>query len=277
MKLQDFITLLLEDDIVLRTTANKPIVKAIKQRNPITFYYSGPYKPKKDSVKRGKRIKAEVVAMGLSKKGNLVVRAWVQPPSVSKKGFNEHGWRTFMVTRMSNIVIHPDETFDTTRPGYKPGDDKSMNVTYVTSDWTKTKPVKKEPAKPESPSKDLVKKADDAIKGVKDTMATKQRKPKPVEKPEPSKEKQDEPKKKEDEPTNTLPTPKPEVKPTPTPEEPPKEKVDLVKKAEDATSALKKSLELKQPKKKEKPSLNLTDIAKDLNKDAEEKKKEGNK
>jgi hypothetical protein len=276
MKLQDFITLLLEDEIALKTTANKPIVKAIKQRNPITFMYSGPYKPKKDSVKRGKRIKAEVVAMGLSKKGNLVVRAWVQPPSVSKKGFKKHGWRTFMVARMSNVVIHPDETFDTTRPGYKPGDDKSMNVTYVTSDWTKTKPVKKEPAKPES-SKDLVKKADDAIKGVKDTMVTKQRKPKPVEKPEPPKEKEPKPKEKEVKTTDNLPTPKPEVKPSPTPEEPPKEKVDLVKKAEDATASLKNSFALKQPKKKEKPSLNLTDIAKDLNKDAEEKEKEGNK
>lgn len=123
----------------------KPIVDAIKNRNPVTFYYSGPTKPEKDSVKRGVRIRAEVVAMGLSKGGNVIVRAYVQPPSVSKKGYSKTNWRTFRIDRMSNINVLSDETFDTKRPGYKEGAESNrgpMVTTYVTSDWSKTPEVK---------------------------------------------------------------------------------------------------------------------------------------
>jgi hypothetical protein len=123
----------------------KPLVDAIKNRNPVTFYYSGPKKPEKESVKSGTRIRAEVVAMGLSKRGNVIVRAYVQPPSVSKKGYSKTNWRTFIVDRMSNISVLTDETFDTKRPGYKEGAESNrgpMVTTYVTSDWTKTPDVK---------------------------------------------------------------------------------------------------------------------------------------
>lgn len=140
----------------------KPLVDAIKNRNPVTFYYSGPSKPEKESVKRGVRIRAEIVAMGLSKKGNVIVRAYVQPPSVSKKGYSKTNWRTFIVDRMSNINILTDEIFDTKRPGYKEGSESNkgpMVTTYVTSDWTKTPDVKTKetppPVKPEiKPSKE---------------------------------------------------------------------------------------------------------------------------
>ncbi len=147
--------ILLEDSLSGRKT--KPLVDAIKSRNPVTFYYSGPTKPEKDSVKRGVRIRAEIVAMGLSKKGNVIVRAYVQPPSVSKKGYNKTNWRTFIVDRMSNINVLTDETFDTKRPGYKEGAESNrgpMVTTYVTSDWTKTPDVKPKetppPVKPET-------------------------------------------------------------------------------------------------------------------------------
>ncbi len=134
---------IINEQNVLKGSRTKPLVDAIKNRNPVSFYYSGPRKPKKDSVKAGNRIKAELVAIGLSKRGNLIVRGWVQPPSVSKRGFNEHGWRTFMVSRMNNIQILTDETFDTKRINYKEGDDKTMSVTYVTSYWTKSPEIKK--------------------------------------------------------------------------------------------------------------------------------------
>lgn len=144
---------------VLDTTKTKPIVDAIKNRKKISFMYYGPQKPKKDSVKPGKRIKVEPVAIGLSKKGNLIVRAWVDIPSVSKKGFTKTHWRTFLVGRMRSIEI-TDEIFTNKRPDYKEGEDRTMSVTYVTSDWTnkpepitKTKPTPKpistEPVKPE--------------------------------------------------------------------------------------------------------------------------------
>lgn len=135
--------ILLEDSLSGRKT--KPLVDAIKNRNPVTFYYSGPKSPEKDSVKSGVRVRAEVVAMGLSKKGNVIVRAYVQPPSVTKKGYNKTNWRTFIVNRMSNINILSDEVFDNKRPGYKEGaesDRGPMVTTYVTADWTKTPDVK---------------------------------------------------------------------------------------------------------------------------------------
>jgi hypothetical protein len=133
---------ILEEQNILKTSKTKPIVDAIKNRNKISFFYTGPRKPAKDSVKPGKRIDVEAVALGLSKRGNLIIRGYVQSPSVSKKGFDRTGWRTFMVSRMSDLRIS-DETFDQKRPDYKEGDDRSMTVTYVTTDWTNKPEVKK--------------------------------------------------------------------------------------------------------------------------------------
>jgi hypothetical protein len=184
---------ILEEQNILRTSKTKPIVDSIKNRNKISFYYSGPNKPAKDSVKPGRRIDAEAVALGLSKRGNLIVRAYVQPPSVSKKGFDKTGWRTFMVGRMSDLRVS-DEKFDQKRPDYKEGDDNSMSVTYVTTDWT-NKPEIKKPRiiKPSAPK-----------------PTTKPTEPTPTE---PEVTTPQEPK------TTELPQPKPEVKPEPAPQD----------------------------------------------------------
>ena len=122
--------------------ASKPkaLANAIKKRNPISFFYNGP----RDQVQAGRRVKVEVVALGLSKKGNMIIRGWVQPPSRSKTGFTKNNWRTFMVSRLSQVEIFDQETFDTKRPGYKEGDDKSMSTTYVTSDWSEIPQVTKD-------------------------------------------------------------------------------------------------------------------------------------
>jgi hypothetical protein len=180
----------IEEQNILKTTKTKPIVDAIKNRNMITFYYSGPQKPKKDSVKNGYRVKAEAVALGLSKKGNLIVRAWVQPPSVSKKGFAKHGWRTFIIGRMSNVEI-TDEVFNGKRPDYKEGSDNSMTTTYVTTNWgtaSDTKKVEKPSptvTKPE-PAKPPVSKVSDKPTEIVPTEPVKPEElpqPKPEEKP----------------------------------------------------------------------------------------------
>ena len=122
--------------------ASKPkaLANAIKKRNPISFFYNGP----RDQVQAGRRVKVEVVALGLSKKGNMIIRGWVQPPSRSKTGFSKNNWRTFMVSRLTQVEIFDEETFDIKRPGYKEGDDKSMSTTYVTSDWSQTPEVPKD-------------------------------------------------------------------------------------------------------------------------------------
>ena len=162
------------------------LVKAITNRNPITFYYSGP-REGKDSVKPGVRLRAEAVAMGLSKGGNVIIRMFIQPPSVSKKGYKETGWRTFSLDRMSNIQVISDEVFNTKRPGYKEGDESTtgpMVKTYVTSDWSEKNPT---------------------ITTTKPVIKT----PEPKEKIKPI--------------DTTLPQPKVIDKPTPTPQEEPKD------------------------------------------------------
>jgi hypothetical protein len=129
---------LLQESNILKTSKTQPLVDAIKQRHPITFYYSGPQKPEKERVLQGTRESGEPVALGLSKKGNLIIRVFVPSPNVSKKGLDKTQWRTFMVSRMSNVKINDEVTFDEKRPQYKEGNDDSMTVTYVTSDWTQT-------------------------------------------------------------------------------------------------------------------------------------------
>lgn len=120
------------------------LIRAIKGRNPVSFYYNGP----REEVLAGRRIKAELVAIGVTKKGNLVVRGWVQPPSISKKGFTDHGWRLFMLDRMSGIQVYEDETFDAKRPGLNQDGDKSLDVVYATSDWGVVPKVEKPKPQP---------------------------------------------------------------------------------------------------------------------------------
>ena len=215
---------IIEEQSILKTTKTKPIVDAIKNRKKITFYYYGPRTPKKDSVKAGYRVKAEAVALGLSKKGNLVMRAYVQPPSTSKKGFAKHGWRTFMLSRMNGAEI-TDEVFNEKRPGYKEGPDGGLSVTYVTTDWTKqpeTKKIKKPEPKvePTTAVKPPIEKPE--VKGEKPQPQVKSIEPKPAELPQPKPEvkptKTPEPPKEEPKPTE-LPQPKPEDKPVQNPED----------------------------------------------------------
>lgn len=152
MKLENFLEDIIEEQNypILKISRNRPLVDAIVNRHPITFYYSGPRKPKKKSVKAGYRVKAEPVAMGAHKTtGNLLVRAYIDDPSASKRGTpskvgkekSNYGWRTFLASRMSNVQILKDETFDTIRDKYNDGeDDKSMSVTYVKTDFSTTPP-----------------------------------------------------------------------------------------------------------------------------------------
>jgi hypothetical protein len=140
--------------------------RAIKNRTPVSFYYKGP----SGEVLPGRRIKVELVASGLTKKGNLAVRGYVQPPSVSKKGFQKHGWRTFLISRIApgSLNIYDEEQFNEKRPGYKEGDDSSFQVTYVKSDWG----FRQEP------------KTDDTITNVEPNQPEE---PKPTELPQPKK------------------------------------------------------------------------------------------
>jgi hypothetical protein len=218
----------IEEQNILKTTKTKPIVDAIKNRKKVDFYYSGPRKGR-NSVKSGKRESAELVAIGLSKKGNLIVRAYVDTPSVSKKGFEKTNWRTFMVSRMSDVKIS-DEKFDQKRPDYEEGADMSMSVTYVTSDWT-NKPEVKKPrivkSKPVVPSATAT---TEPTPSVEPTITTTPEEPKTTELPQPKTQTKPEKVVSKPEPTQTepeptepktqeLPQPKQTEKPVANPEE----------------------------------------------------------
>lgn len=183
---------LIQEQRSLGTPKTKPLVDAVKNRHPITFYYNGPQSPEKDRVLRGYRVEGEPVAIGLSKKGNLIVRVYVPSPNVSKKGFNKTHWRTFMVSRMSDLKVLNDKTFDNKREDYKDGSDDSMTVTYVTSNWTSQQQPTPEP-QPERPT----------------TEPTPQE---PTQQPTPEPQQTTEPE------TQELPQPKPDVKPDSTPD-----------------------------------------------------------
>jgi hypothetical protein len=187
MNLNKIFSIFLEEQETPKGKKSNTLVNAITNRNPITFYYSGPKEPAKDSVKPGVRIRAEVVAMGLSKGGNVIVRAYVQPPSVSKKGYSKTNWRTFRTDRMSNLQILQNETFDITRPGYKEGaesDKGPMVKTYVTSNWTKTPEVNE----PETPEPTITPEPKTDVKPSKEPL------PQPKTDDKPSQIPQDEPK-----------------------------------------------------------------------------------
>ena len=170
------------------------ITKAIKNRFLVSFYYNGP----KGEVLPGRRIKAELVALGLTKKGNLVARGWVQPPSISKRGYEKHGWRLFMLNRMSGIQIYEDETFDVKRPNLNDSGDKSLSVVYVTSDWGTLPTVpKKDDEKPKPETKPELPEPKPSVEPDME--------PEPDTEPEPTIEPE-------------LPEPKPESKPPITPD-----------------------------------------------------------
>jgi hypothetical protein len=239
---------------LLKTTRNKPIADAILNRKKITFYYTGPRRPKKDNVKAGYRVKVEPVAMGLNKKGNLVLRAWVDKPSTSKRGFEAktvidrntkqkkvvpgNHWRTFILSRTSSVQV-TDETFDVKRPGYNEDGDKSMSVVYVKTDWGKAVKPKKEVKPKAEPTK----------------VTTKVPKKEPEVEPEVT-------------PTE-LPTPEPKTKPSaqPTGEVPPVEKPTVEPKPTEVPQQEKPTAEpvaptnqnLPQPKPEEKPPVNPED------------------
>ena len=113
----------------------KVLTDAIKNRRKISFYYNGPSKPRKDSVKPGRRILVEPTTLGLTKKGNLAFKGFVQPPSVTKTGFAKHGWRTFLLNRIHRLEL-TDDTFER-RPDYKDGEDSSFSKVMVKTDFAK--------------------------------------------------------------------------------------------------------------------------------------------
>lgn len=194
------------------------IKNAVINRRRIKFYYAGPRKGK-DSVKAGGRYEVEPVAMGLTKKGNMAIRGWVNNTgSVTKTGFEKGQWRTFLLARMHQLDV-TDDIFDEKRPGYKEGDDSSFKVTYATSDWEK-KPYRRKFEKELSRRERAAREKELALQKQKDTEIEKdvetdldlpQPKPETTPPVEPPKAEPEEPQ------VQPEPTPTPELKREPEP------------------------------------------------------------
>ena len=50
--------------------------------------------------------------MGTTNKNKLAIRAWVPGGNPSKKGLETNQWRTFLLSRMSNIKIDLDKNYE---------------------------------------------------------------------------------------------------------------------------------------------------------------------
>jgi predicted DNA-binding transcriptional regulator YafY len=97
------------------------VQKSIKQKNVITINYQG------DEYGKGYR-DIEPVFLGISKKGNMVLRAWErQGASHSNKveGNPIPGWRMFRLDKILTYALQGDK-FNEVRPLYNPNGDNSM-------------------------------------------------------------------------------------------------------------------------------------------------------
>lgn len=163
----------------------KAIIDAMKSRHPITFYYSGPQSPPRDKVLNGVRIRAEVVAYGLSKAGNEIIRAYVEPPSTSLKGFDKTNWRTFRLDRISSVRVINDEVFEKRNDGqYKEGNESELGPmarTYFTVNWGE--PSQIEPKKGTPPTSTVKPKPKEPISVEKSKP---EELPEPIQKEKPS-------------------------------------------------------------------------------------------
>lgn len=83
----------------------------------------------------------EPYAIGVSRTGNIVVRAWLQR-GASKTGQKDHslvpGWRLYRLDRITAISTSLQK-FEVPRKGYNP-EDKGMSEVMVSAQFDETKP-----------------------------------------------------------------------------------------------------------------------------------------
>jgi predicted DNA-binding transcriptional regulator YafY len=113
--------------LILETASIDTIVDAIKNRRKVVIYYDGD-----EPGGRGLR-EIEPVCLGVSKKGNYVLRAWDEQ-GASHRGFLGlkplPSWRLFRIDRITSF--NPtQEIFNTPRPNYNPRGDKSMTKVLI--------------------------------------------------------------------------------------------------------------------------------------------------
>jgi predicted DNA-binding transcriptional regulator YafY len=107
--------------LITEIAALDDVQKSIKQKNVITINYDG------DEYGKGYR-DVEPVCLGVSKAGNMVLRAWErQGASHSNRveGNPIPGWRLFRLDKILTYLPQGDN-FIEVRPNYNPNGDRSM-------------------------------------------------------------------------------------------------------------------------------------------------------
>jgi predicted DNA-binding transcriptional regulator YafY len=101
--------------------------KSIEDKEEIIMYYDGD-----EPGGKGLRL-IEPVALGRSKKGNLVVRAW-DSEGASHRGYlgtrPMPGWRLFKLDKIMSYKPS-GKNFDTPRPNFNPNGDKDMTSIII--------------------------------------------------------------------------------------------------------------------------------------------------
>jgi predicted DNA-binding transcriptional regulator YafY len=104
--------------IILEKSVDQ-ITNSVKNRNLVTIYYDG-----EDNGGKGLRV-IEPFCFGVSKAGNLVLRAWEREGAsyTAQKGEQPlPGWRLFRYDRIGSFNTDPTQSFDELRPLYNPND-----------------------------------------------------------------------------------------------------------------------------------------------------------
>ena len=104
--------------IILEKSVDQ-ITNSVKNRNLVTIYYDG-----EDNGGKGLRV-VEPFCFGVSKAGNLVLRAWEREGAsyTAQKGEQPlPGWRLFRYDRIGSFNTDPTQSFDEVRPLYNPND-----------------------------------------------------------------------------------------------------------------------------------------------------------
>ena len=108
--------------LITEIAAISDITNSIKKKEIVTIYYDG-----KDNGGKGYRT-IEPVCLGMSKKNNMVLRAWEsEGSSFSAKNKSNFlpGWRLFRVDKIFTYKPTFDK-FNEMRPNYNQNGDKSM-------------------------------------------------------------------------------------------------------------------------------------------------------
>lgn len=117
------------DKLLLYEAVQNDIIKYIKERRLINFRYDSPV----DGDNEGYYRNVEPYVLGISKAGNLVLRAWQTNLSSSVTG-SKPNWRLFRLDGISEVLPVPQKftddiaTLKRTRPGYNQGDREMTKI-----------------------------------------------------------------------------------------------------------------------------------------------------